>query len=258
MVVSTRIPLSKPCTMRIPVVLGTIDRRILVNYQVDPDVLEKILPDPFRPKRIRGKGIAGICLIRLKEIRPRFVPRILGISSENAAHRIAVEWSENGQLKEGVYVPRRDTSSRLNSILGGKLFPGTHHHARFDILEHDQVFRVAFQSDDGDAHLRVEASLAGSLPKGTIFKSLAEASDFFERGSLGYSATEIPGKFDGLELRTNAWQVQPLRVKRVESHFFEDRTHFPKGSVQFDCALLMRGMRHEWLGRDSLYGNCCT
>ena len=104
--------------MRIPIVLGTIDRRILVNYQVDPDVLEKILPDPFRPKRIRGKGIAGICLIRLKEIRPRFVPRILGISSENAAHRIAVEWSENGQLKEGVYVPRRDTSSRLNSILG--------------------------------------------------------------------------------------------------------------------------------------------
>jgi hypothetical protein len=27
---------------------------------------------------------------------------------------------------------------------------------------------------------------------------------------------------------------------------------FPPGSVQFDCALLMRGIDHEWLGRESL------
>jgi hypothetical protein len=35
--------------MQIPVIRGLIDRRILVNYRVDPDVLTKILPAPFRP-----------------------------------------------------------------------------------------------------------------------------------------------------------------------------------------------------------------
>src|ERR1051326_1862789 len=101
--------------MQIPVIRGLIDRRILVNYRVDPDVLTKILPAPFRPKLVNGAGMAGVCLIRLKKIRPRFLPSFLGISSENAAHRIAVEWENDGETKEGVFIPRRDTSSRLNT-----------------------------------------------------------------------------------------------------------------------------------------------
>jgi len=35
--------------MQIPVIRGLIDRRILVNYRVDPDVLARFLPPPFRP-----------------------------------------------------------------------------------------------------------------------------------------------------------------------------------------------------------------
>ena len=83
--------------MRIPVIRGTIDRRILVNYHVDPRVLAPLLPAPFRPKLIHGFGMVGICLIRLKDIRPKFLPPLLGISSESAAHRIAVEWEQNGE-----------------------------------------------------------------------------------------------------------------------------------------------------------------
>ena len=101
--------------IRIPKIKGIIDRRVLINYQVDKKVLETYLPKPFSPTLVKGKGIAGICLIRLKEIRPKGLPKYLGISSENGAHRIAVEWIENGEKKEGVYIPRRDTSSKLNS-----------------------------------------------------------------------------------------------------------------------------------------------
>jgi hypothetical protein len=57
--------------MYIPTLEGTIDRRLLVNYRVDPDYLQRLLPGPFRPKLIHGMGIAGICLIRLKQLRPR-------------------------------------------------------------------------------------------------------------------------------------------------------------------------------------------
>ena len=93
--------------MKIPKIKGIIDRRILINYQIDQNVLENYLPKPFRPKLVKGKGVAGICLIRLKEIRPKGLPKQFGISSENGAHRIAVEWTENGIIKEGVYIPRR-------------------------------------------------------------------------------------------------------------------------------------------------------
>ena len=240
--------------MQIPVIRGIIDRRILVNYRVDPDVLSRVLPPPFRPQCVNGHGIAGICLIRLKKIRPWFLPKIVGISSENAAHRIAVEWEQDGERHDGVFVPRRDTSSRLNTLAGGRLFPGVHHHARFQVDEQNGSFSVRMNSDDGEVHVAVEGRLASSLPETSIFRSTEEVSQFFSRGSLGYSTAARPAEFDGLELRTFDWHVDPLSIEKVGSSYFENEDVFPKGSVEFDCALLMRGIRHEWHGRPSI---CC-
>jgi hypothetical protein len=197
-------------------------------------------------------GMAGICLIRLKHIRPRFLPVPIGISSENAAHRIAVEWDDHGVLREGVFIPRRDTSSTLNRLAGGRLFPGEHHHARFRVEEEGERYAVTLDSDDGITHVAVQGHLASKLPSSSVFSSLDSASVFFANGSLGYSATSNPNELDGLELRSFAWHVQPLAVDRVESSFFEDKERFPPGSVRFDCALLMRGIEHEWHGRDPL------
>ena len=120
--------------MKIPNVRGLIDRRILVNFRVQPEILEKLLPFPFRPKLCHGMGMAGICLIRLKQMRPSFLPAFTGLNSENAAHRIAVEWDEEGETKEGVFIPRRDTSSRLNSFVGESNLSGRNslwRHSRF-------------------------------------------------------------------------------------------------------------------------------
>lgn len=240
--------------MKIPVMQGVIDRRILVNFRINPDVLARVLPHPFRPKLVRGKGIAGICLIRLQNLRPRFAPLPWGISSENAAHRMAVEWDEAGGVKEGVYIPRRDSSSRLNAILGGRLFPGFHHHARFQVEEGDGHYRVVMDSDDEATHVAVTGRVATDLPPGSVFRTLAEASAFFQAGSLGYSATRTPGRYDGLELRTINWQVRPLAVEHVASSFFDDRNLFPAGSVEFDCALLMQQIEHQWHAQPSLFG----
>ena len=238
--------------MQIPVIRGLIDRRILVNYRVDPEVLSRLLPAPFRPKLVNGAGMAGVCLIRLKNIRPRFLPSCLGISSENAAHRIAVEWDQDGESKEGVFIPRRDTSSWLNTLLGGRLFPGVHQHAAFQVQEDDDRLRVELSSADRHTHLLVEGHVAHELPSGSVFGSIKEASDFFERGSLGYSVTAQQHQFDGLELRSFNWLVQPLAMDKVESSFFENRELFPPRSVKFDCALLMRGIEHEWHGRGKM------
>jgi hypothetical protein len=238
--------------VRIPVIRGIIDRRILVNYRVAPQALAPILPKRFRPKLVNGFAMAGVCLIRLKQLRPRFMPSILGLSSENAAHRIAVEWEQDGEQKEGVFIPRRDTSSWVNARFGGRLFPGAHHRATFDVAEQDERYRIVLDSDDRKTHLLVEGRSGTELSQGSVFGSLQEASAFFQRGALGYSVTAKPGEFDGLELRSKNWQVAPLAIEKVESSFFENRSLFPAGSVQFDCALLMRGIDHEWHGKGSI------
>ena len=178
-----------------------------------------------------------------------------GISSENAAHRFAVDWDQDGQTCEGVFIPRRDSNSRFNALVGGRLIPGEHQHARFDVVESDDRLHVADARDDGVARVSVNARPADELPANSVFRSIEEASRFFETGALGYSATRDADRFDGLELRCKSWQVQPLAVDEVRSTYFEDLTNFPPGSAKFDCALLMRGIEHEWIAREDL---CCA
>jgi hypothetical protein len=239
--------------MRLPVIQGVIRRRILVNFSVDPSVMQTQLPSRFRPKLHDGRSIAGICLIRLESVRPRLVPQALGISSENAAHRVAVVWHMDGAEKKGVFIPRRDTGSTLNHFAGGRLFPGEHHRARFAVQEGSDTIDLSMRSVDGEVSVRVRGRLGGGLPGSSRFSSLAEASAFFEPGSVGYSVTRDVGRLDGLELRTHGWSVEPLQIDDVYSSYFSDDTRFPKGSVEFDCALLMRNLGHEWHSTQDLY-----
>jgi hypothetical protein len=237
--------------MRIPKIKGVIERRILINYQVDEGVLANYLPEPFKPKLINGKGIAGICLIRLKEIRPKGLPKQIGISSENGAHRIAVEWTENGERKEGVYIPRRDTSSKLNSLAGGTIFPGVHHFAEFKINESDGRYEVSFISDD-DTSLSIRATETTKWNEESVFENLDCLSDFFEKGAVGFSPNKSKSSFDGLELKAYNWKVSLLKVEDVKSSFFQNQDIFPVGSVKFDNALLMKDIEHEWIGLDKI------
>lgn len=91
--------------MKIPTIHGYIDRRILINFTADPKAVEKIIPFPFRPKLYKDKAIVGICLIRLKSIKPKGLPDFIGVNSENGAHRIAVEWGENGETNPAFTSP---------------------------------------------------------------------------------------------------------------------------------------------------------
>lgn len=233
--------------MRIPKIKGVIKRRLLVNFRAAPEVVQPLLPPPFRPKLHNGWAMVGICLIRLERIRPIALPGFLGISSENAAHRFAVQWEDaDGTLREGVFIPRRDSSSRLNQLAGGRIFPGVHHAAHFSVTDRAGHIDLSMRSKDDETVVRVVGSVSAQFPKTSCFASLAEASAFFEAGSLGYSPAHDLKKSDGLRLHTEEWSVEPLSVSAVESSYFEDVTRFPEGSVHFDHALVMRDIPHEW------------
>lgn len=233
--------------MRIPVIAGLIRRRILVKYRVDPGVIERLLPARFRPQLYRGHALAGICLIRLEQVRPNGLPALFGISSENAAHRVAVEWDDPaGRTQQGVYIARRDSDSLLNRLAGGRIFPGIHHSARFQIGEVGREIEVSVASRDGQVAVSLWGEPTDDLPDDSIFESRDSASAFFEAGALGYSPTANPVRFDGLTLKTERWQVQPLRVRQCRSSFFDDPARFPPGSVTLDHALLMRNVKHSW------------
>jgi hypothetical protein len=232
--------------MQLPELRGVIRRRLLINFRVDPAVVQRHLPLPFRPKLHNGCSVAGICLISLDEIRPRVIPGSFGVKSENAAHRFAVEWDDLDGIHTGVYINRRDTGSYLNHLAGGRLFPGEHHQATFQTDDDGRKVSLEMASTDGEMQIELAGHEADELPESSIFRSIEEASEFFKSGSLGYSSTADGSYLDGLSLQTESWRVAPFNVDRVQSSYFDNRDYFPEGTIEFDCALVMRNVPHVW------------
>ncbi len=219
----------------------------MLNYRIAPEVVKQVLPAPFRPKLVAGYAIAGICLIRLEAIRPKGMPGVFGLSSENSAHRIAVTWEDDSGPREGVFVPRRDTDSRLNSLAGGRIFPGVHHHSRFTVSDQDGRISLRVDANDHASPIvDLEVNETDGFPQGSIFKTLQESSKFFEGGCVGYSSRPDSCTLDGLLLEVADWRVSSVSVGYVNSAYFDDRSLFPKDRIKFDHALLMRDIRHEW------------
>ena len=231
-------------------IVGNIERRILVNYRFDPEVLSKLLPSPFRPRVINGYAVGGMCLIRFNKMRPNFFPEFLGSSSENGTHRFCIEWDDNGKVKKGVFVMQRFTNSKLHELGSNILSPGALSFAEFKIEEENNKYSVEFMSKNGD---QVKLVVTGNGQfHSEVYSSIEEVSNDFKTDSIGFSPFKN-NIFYGVKLVTKSWKVSPLDLISIKSSFFENEEFFPKGSAQVDHCLLMENIGHSWSKVDSVY-----
>jgi hypothetical protein len=230
----------------LPVMEGVIRRRVLLNFRVKPDLVAPLLPPPIEVLPYNGWAIVGVCLIGMEQLRPKGLPGRFGLSSENMAHRVAIRYPTGAGMHDGVFIWRRETDECLVSLLGGRLFPGVHQRADFAITETRAGLSIDVKTVGGQADVGFEAEYATGWAPGSVFGAFEDAAEFFRRGDCGFSCGLRAGKLDGLQLKTLRWNMSPLRIGRLETAFFHDARRFPSGAAQFDCALLMRGVPHEW------------
>ncbi|HEY3246253.1 MAG TPA: DUF2071 domain-containing protein [Phycisphaerae bacterium] len=205
-----------------------------------------MVPQPLEVPTVNGHAVVGVCLIRLERIRPKGMPEWAGMSSENMAHRFAIRYEDEGQGRDGVFIPRRDTDSTLVALLGGRLFPGYHHAAKFKVRDDEDALEMDIATAGGVADVYLRARWTNQWPGSRLFADLAEASAFFRRGACGFSCARDGRTLDGVRLHTLDWSVEPLAVDDVTAAYFSDLHRFPAGSLAFDHALLMRAVPHEW------------
>jgi hypothetical protein len=222
-----------------------IERRLLVNFRVRPDQVARHLPEGLRPQLVQGVGVAGICLIRLSQLRPHGIPGTLGMTTENVAHRFAVEWDEDGVTRSGVYVPRRDSSSGVSVLAGGRLFPGSHLRASIRVRETERDLTISVHNHKQPMTIKVSTSDAASL-ESSLFATTDEAIQFFRNGSRGYSPSLSGSCLEGVQLHCERWEATPVVINEIYSSFFEDPKCFEPGSVVVDCGLIMRNFPARW------------
>lgn len=228
-----------------------IERRLLVNYRIDPGRVSALLPHPLRPQLVNGYAVAGVCFIRLGGARPARLPRAMGLTTENAAHRFAVKWHDAQGRHTGVYVPRRETSSRITAALGSHIFPGAYHLARFQVTESANVIRISVRSRDRTVSLSAEAAPAEALTS-RLFATLEQAMNFFRHGALGFSPSAVHGCLDGVRLHSTSWAATPMTITQMRSSMFDDTALFPHGTCTLDSALLMSNINARWTADPAL------
>ena len=229
----------------------TIERRLLVNYRIEPEVVAAQLPSPFRPQLVSGWAVGGVCFLRLRDVRPAGAPAGFGLTSENVAHRFAVEWDDIDGSHVGVYVPRRDTGSRLASWSGGRLFPGVYRPARFHANDLGSSLSIDVTSRDGEVWLSVSALGADALG-GQLFTRTDDAARFFREGALGYSPAGNGEYFEGVRLMSKCWEVSPVSIRHMVSSLFDNHRLFPRGTCTLDSGLVMRDLPVRWRAQRKL------
>lgn len=219
---------------------GRMRRRLLLSYRVDPAVARGILPDSFRPLLVDGSAVGGVCLIGLTELRPGWVRPRMGLATENAAHRFAVEWDDGAEVRTGVYVTERHSSGIVPVIGGGRFFPGRQRRAHFDVEETGTRFRV--RMDASDATVAADIELTEEW-ESTLFPTIDDASQFYHAGAIGWSPRRDDRGAEALKLTASRWEVNAGRVREVASSFFD---RLPRGSAEIDSVLVMRDIPVTW------------
>ncbi|MEO6467740.1 MAG: DUF2071 domain-containing protein [Acidimicrobiia bacterium] len=233
-----------------PVMDSVVERRLLVNYRIEPAVVARLLPAGFRPQLVRGWAVGGVCAIRLGSLRPRGLPAALGLTSEGCAHRFAVEWDEGDTVHRGVFIARRESGSHINVLAGDRLFPGRHAPARFGVDETRN--QIALRCVGRDVRVAAAGSIGDALDGSRLFPDVTAASDFYRSAPFGYSSTGRTDRLEGMEFRTDAWNIEPFDLEHMESSYFDDRMRFPVDAIALDSAFVMRHVPATWHPAPSL------
>jgi hypothetical protein len=207
---------------------------------VNPEVAQRLIPDQFRPQIVDGSAVAGVCMIGLQSVRPGWLRPRIGFRTENVAHRIAVEWDENGKTRSGVYIVERHSSSLVPVLAGGRLFPGVQKRAWFDLDETQSRFRVNMAAPG--TRVSVDVQLGGPW-RSTLFPTVEAASAFHEHGAVGWSPRRDGKGVEPFELTSEEWAVEPGQVISLKSSFFDA---LPEGAASFDSVVVMRDIPFFW------------
>jgi hypothetical protein len=224
-------------------VQGISTRPILLCYRMTPGTAQGRLPKGARLATVNGFVVGGILGL------PSFSHRALGIASRwtcsyRIVHFLKVTRHQAGTDRDGIFIIRRDTSSRLHAFIG-QCRPVPPHHAHVQFGQPDEgAVDLRVSSDDAVMQVCLKGHLAPSQPTNSIFSSPAQALESLESAVflLGRNRRNRSSASNGSQRR---WRLQPLAVEETFSSIFHEMDNGSTG-VEFDSAYSIQEVEYVW------------
>jgi len=230
-----------------PIPMRTIFREcFLVNFQVDPDVMRRLLPAGIEPDLYGGKAWLSIVIAEMERMRPAFLSALFGITYDQVVYRAVVRHGS----ERGVCFLRSDADNRLMSLAGDWLTFFRFHYSpmRFRREGHLVPFDLtAAPSERADIHATYDLSSASrQMPSGSAFAELARAQPFLVELFVAFGT--IPTSDDILKVRIKRgeWDIFVVEDLRGQYRFMQDSASFPSGSAALDSVFYVKELPYYW------------
>lgn len=212
-----------------------IERRIVINFSVDPNEIERVVDCPWlRPQVVAGQGVASLCVLWMDGVIPTGWPKFLAQSQISIAVRFGVINVETGE--PGVYVPERCSNTVLAWLLtrmGGSCI-----HPKIRVTEADGVIGIKRNGVDF-AGFRVD-----DTPKESkLFSNSGEFEDFIRAGKRSYGPALRRGQIDVVDLNKSETSFVPLGVEMLD---LRGISAIIPGVLTLDSAYETRNAEYAW------------
>jgi len=167
--------------------VGTVTRRFLISYAVEPALLAPRVPPGGELSLAHGKAWVSACFVHIDDMRPAGTPKALGMQFHYLIHRTRARLPyPDGVVRESVLILEPNIDRSLLSCLG-RLSAGVRFEVREVALEEStDGWRLRMTAGDTvlfDAQIAREFET--HMPPASLFADPAEADDFLLGVSYG-------------------------------------------------------------------------
>jgi hypothetical protein len=240
--------------MRIPVLEARIDRKLLILFSTDPEVLANRIP-PGRELRLQqDRAILYVQLTRYEKVR--VVPTPIGIGFDEVAYYIALESLPPKKPRMSRDQVIRVESGSAAHVQLARIFRSCEiTRAHFSARESANDLDVNGFSERGEILFALRGQQAPCFPPGLLFHGLPSVAEFFgwNLTPTGYEP-DLPAPWP-YRSRGGEYRCFPFEVTRFTSTFLECGIHFPAGAIVLDHAIWLRRVAGQWVSAPERVAN---
>lgn len=225
-----------------PVPMRAVFRRCwLLTWRIEPGALQRQLPPGLSPWIHDGSAWLSIVVARMHDMRPTFLPRLLGVAFDQVVYRAVVTRGD----ERGVYFLRTEANHRAYAW-GGDLLTHFHfHYAPIDIVG-DGAEASIVAHPPGAAAFRVRfaaaapEALLAPLPFDSLDGVRTVLCDLFYAFSV-HPRTGAPGR---VAVSRPEWPIRLVEPKDVHAPWMTE-VLFP-GACTLSHGVYTRDVPYRW------------
>ncbi len=200
------------------------------------------LPPELEPITHGGFAFWSAVVSELREMRPAFLPRVMGISYRHVAYRVYVRCHPPaGPPQPGLYFLRSDCDSHFVRLAGNALTDFRFRTAGIGIEDLADRCTLRVVSSDAPAEAILDRHAPATLAAGSPFNSIEDAGSFLKYHPCGL-AVPSSGQVALLRITRDeaAWRYRLMHVRHQEWGFFAGR------DVQAEICYEVKPIDYQW------------